>query len=200
LSEKFRIFRKVLKPDYHGLGDKELLDLYNKSSDKEIIGVLYKRYSHLVFGVCLKYLKEKDSSKDAVIDIFEKLLNDLSNHNIDNFKAWLYMVARNHCLMILRKIKHEYTVDEPSLLIKTNNDMEIDDEQHHLDIYDNNMLKNAIDELKDEQKVCIELFYLNNKSYQEITEITGFDNSKVKSYIQNGKRNLKILLTRNNNE
>jgi RNA polymerase sigma factor (sigma-70 family) len=55
-------------------------------------------------------------------------------------------------------------------------------------------LKKCIDQLKDEQKECIKLFYLEEKCYQEIAESTSYELKKVKSYIQNGKRNLRICM------
>ena len=58
----------------------------------------------------------------------------------------------------------------------------------------------SLEELNPEQKQCLILFYLEKKSYQEISENTGFSLMQVKSYIQNGKRNLKILLDKKMNK
>lgn len=64
-------------------------------------------------------------------------------------------------------------------------------------LQDERMLKDleeAMQHLKKEQKTCIRMFYLQRKSYQSIAEETGFNLLQVKSYIQNGKRNLRLLL------
>ena len=160
------------------------------------MGILYERYSHLVFGVCLKYLRNRDESRDAVINIFEKLLLDLKNHRIDNFKSWIHSVARNHCLMILRKSDRpgtEKNIDDFQQETDSNLTQEVQLKEEQLQ-----QLENAISFLNQEQKTCIELFYLQEKCYREVAEETGFTLNQVKRFIQNGKRNLKILLSKQN--
>jgi len=169
---------------------------FKSTANLDFLGELYSRYMPLVYGVCLKYLKNREDSKDAVMQIFEKLIRDLPEYEIVNFKAWLYVLTKNYCLMQLRstqakdkKMKHFQNEYE--------NIMEIDDSLHPLDESDaenNKALNDCIQKLKNEQKLCIELFYLNNKSYREIMDLQGFDENKVKSLIQNAKRNLKICL------
>lgn len=150
----------------------------------------------LVYGVCLKYLKNRDDSKDAVMQIFEKLINDLPDYEILNFKSWLYVLVKNFCLMQLRSNQAK---DKKMKLFQNEyeNFMEIDDFPHPIDESEsenNKALNDCIQKLKNDQKICIELFYYNNKSYREIMELQGFDENKVKSLIQNAKRNLKICL------
>ena len=147
----------------------------------------------LVFGVCLKYLKDRDESKDAVMQIFEKLFTVLKTHQIENFKSWLHVTTKNHCLMALRKsgkFAGEEKIDE--------NVMELSYSAHHEDEQslenDISALKRCIETLKDQQKACIVLFFLEKKCYNEITEITEYSLKNVKSHIQNGKRNLKICM------
>jgi len=178
--------------------DNELVSRFRLSHNSEYVGQLFQRYTHLVFGVCMKYLKNEESSKDAVMEIFEKLLIDLKKHDVGNFKSWLYSVSKNHCLMKLRKDKSQANhVDEygkDSLVL-----MEIDEPLHQSngqeqELLDKNLYE-GIEHLKEEQKMCVELFYMQNKSYEEVAELTGYSMMQVKSYIQNGKRNLKIFLT-----
>ena len=144
----------------------------------------------------MKYLKNEERSKDAVMQIFEKLFSNLLKHQIDNFKPWLHMVVRNHCLGLLRKDK-SILKNEKSLKIEYDF-MESEDDEHLIieKEHENkvNNLANALKELKLEQKECVELFYLQEKSYTEIMELTGYPLKKVKSYIQNGKRNLKLIM------
>lgn len=180
------------------LSDDELLAQYKKGGDNALVGELYKRYSHLVFGVCLKYLKNEDEAKDAVLQIFENLLEDLKKHEISNFKSWLHSVARNHCLMFLRKQQtqqkrvNEYeAVYEPEESFDT--PFAVHDKQEKEVML--TKLEEAITQLKDEQRVCIELFYLEEKCYNEVADLTGYDIKKVKSYIQNGKRNLANIMS-----
>jgi len=190
-----------LKAVYIHHTDLELISLYKESGDNVYIGELFKRYTHLVFGVCMKYLKDEDESKDAVMMIFEKLPADLKKHEVNQFKGWLHTVARNHCLMELRakSARHEKEVEmakDFGSIMESGYDLHLDGEADKEKELSN--LESAVKELKEEQKICIELFYLQEKSYQEVAEMTGFDMNKVKSAIQNGKRNLKILLTERN--
>jgi RNA polymerase sigma-70 factor (ECF subfamily) len=177
------------------LTDAELILAYKNSQQKELVGELYKRYTGLVYGVCLKYLKERELAKDAVMQLFEKLLTTLLTHEVSQFKSWLYVSARNHCLMHLRSMKGKIQVEiSPSL-------MENQGEEHLNDgaELENNLskLEKCIETLNTEQKKCVQLFFLQERCYQEVSEHTGYDLLKVKSYIQNGKRNLKICMERN---
>ena len=161
------------------------------------MGILYKRYSHLVLGLCIKYLKDEDEAKDAVMHIFEKLMNDLLKHDIQYFKSWLYTFSKNHCLMIIRS-KQSRLSKEIDIQINASSFMETETNQH-LNVSEEKekeylALEQAVDSLNEEQKICIDLFYLKEKSYQEISDVTGYTLNEVKSFIQNGKRNLKIKL------
>ena len=178
--------------------DEELLIAYKKSNDNKLFGELFERYTHLVFGVCMKYLKNEDNSKDAVMQIFEKLIEDLKTQDILNFKNWIYSVAKNHCLMKLRK---EKTVEKEKNLFFNNLKVEVMESADVMHQYEKEGLNEKIPELNkaikflnEEQRNCIELLYLQNKSYKEVSQITGYSMKKVKSYIQNGKRNLKNYL------
>lgn len=178
--------------------DEELLIAYKKSNDNKLFGELFERYTHLVFGVCMKYLKNEDNSKDAVMQIFEKLIEDLKTQDILNFKSWIYSVAKNHCLMKLRK---EKTVEKEKNLFFNNLRVEVMESADVMHQYEKEGLNEKIPELNkaikflnEEQRNCIELLYLQNKSYKEVSQITGYSMKKVKSYIQNGKRNLKNYL------
>lgn len=179
------------------LTDNELIAEYKKKGDNTVVGELYTRYSHLVYGVCLKYLKNEDESKDAVLEIFEQLLVDLLKHDVTNFKSWLHSVSRNHCLMFLRKEqtqlkranKYQYALSETD---SYETPFQIHEkETQEVQLTD---LERALTELKEEQRACIELFFLKEKCYEEVAEITGYTLLQVKSYIQNGKRNLSIKL------
>lgn len=189
IHNKFR-----LSVDYN-LTDDELVTEYFLNGKLEIIGELYKKYTHLVFGVCLKYLKNEEKSKDAVMEIFESLMEKLKIHNVSNFKSWLYTVTKNHCLMLLRsdssynKLKNRIFHNFMSENMELQSQMHplFEDEQKHL--IEN--LDKALNKLKKEQENCIRLMYLENKSYKEIADITGYSMKEVKSHIQNGKRNLK---------
>lgn len=175
------------------LSDTALISLYQKDGDKQIVGELYKRYTRFVFSVCMKYLKDEESSKDAVMQIFEKLFVDLRKHEVSNFKSWLHSVTRNHCLHILRDSKYQ----NQKLKDFSNSEEEVMENQQFLYQDSVNVLEDRVADLErelgnlsKEQRVCVELFYLKDKSYQEIADETGYSLNQVKSYIQNGKRNL----------
>ena len=168
--------------------DAELVASYQESGDLEILGALYERYVDLVYGVCLKYLKEEGLAEDAVMNIFEELVTKAQKHDIQNFRPWLHVLSKNHCLMQLRKKKIIISSD-PQL-------MQSDDLVHpnYGELTENGTeiaLKNCIDKLPDEQRECITWFYLDEKSYKDIAEMTRLDLGKVRSYIQNGRRNLR---------
>ena len=179
------------------LSDQELIFQYKKKNDPEVLGQLYSRYVALVYGLCLKYMENRERSKDAVMQIFELLANELLRHDISNFKGWLYVTSKNFCLMELRKQK-SLRKKEEMWLMNQEDFMEIPDEMHLIDKVENqesnDLLNDCIEKLKKEQHQCVRLFYFGNKSYRQITDETGLDEKKVKSLLQNGKRNLKICL------
>ena len=180
---------------YKNQTDEELIAMYKETDDLDIVGVLYDRYTALTFGVCLKYLRDREESRDAVMQIFEKLMVSLKTHEVSSFKGWLYVTARNHCLMQLRAKKGKNFEQLSPSLVETGSN----GHQEHGDEIETNLarLEKCMQSLAREQGECVRMFYLQKKCYREITETTGYDLNKVKSYIQNGKRNLKICMERN---
>jgi len=173
--------------------DAELIAEIKSGKSRLALGELYKRYSHLIFGLGLKYLKNKMEAEDILMQLFEKLEAKIVKSDIKNLKNWLYTVTKNECLMKLRKTNNLSSDIESALLYKE------DDTADKLDeaIEKENQIETlelAITKLKDVQQICIELFYLKGKCYDEVVLETGFELKKVKSYIQNGKRNLKLIL------
>jgi RNA polymerase sigma-70 factor (ECF subfamily) len=176
--------------------DEELLKHYKQSGNKDLFADLFKKHVSVVYGTCLFYLQDKDEAQDATMQLFEKLMLDINNREIDNFKGWLSFVVRNHCISIIRKNKSQ------SKNIKSYYEFEYEDANYETEekintVSDDVMLENmkqCLPKLKENQRLCVELFYLNNKSYQDIANQTGFTLNEIKSYIQNGKRNLKLLL------
>ncbi len=175
--------------------DYELLAQYKSEGDVAVLGELFSRYTSLVYGVCLKYLKDRDDSKDAVMQIFEKLIQTLREHEVENFKSWLYVTARNHCLMQIRSKKGKMTENISPQLMES--DLFLHQEEETELEGNLSKLETCIEKLVSEQQHCVRLFYLEQKCYKDITNLTGFDLNQVKSFIQNGKRNLKICLERN---
>lgn len=173
----------------------DLIAEYRNSGDLEVLGRLYERYMPLLYGLCLKYFKDEELSKDAVMQIFEQLIKKLRVHEVSNFKSWLYTLARNYCLMELRVSgKHEFVnLEEAGVEAPFFQSSDSDD----LTELQLKQMGRCLEKLPLEQKLCVELFYLQQKCYKEVTEITGFDSNKVKSCIQNGKRNLKICMEKN---
>ena len=176
--------------------DNQLLDEYRRTKNAGIVGVLFERYTHLVFGVCMKYLKNEEDSKDAVMQIFENLLEELKTQEVSYFKSWLYIVTRNHCLMKLRKLKNIH-FEEFAAQKSEENFVEFDIELHHTNEKATLDVKKSLEKLKPEQKICVELFYIKEMSYKQIVKQTNFTLKQVKSYIENGKRNLKNILQEN---
>lgn len=181
------------------ISDELLVDQYIETNNKELIAVLFERYTHLVYGICLNYLQDSDQCKDAVMEIFESLFHKLAIHKVHNFRNWLYSVARNHCLMALRKsgsfnrVKDRFQ-DEVG---ETEMSGFIDEDDELL--FNKEMIFSAVDKLNHEQGTCIRLMYIDDKTYRDISDLTGYSINEVKSHIQNGKRNLKNLLKRDGN-
>ncbi|MDN5288562.1 MAG: polymerase sigma-70 factor, subfamily [Mucilaginibacter sp.] len=176
--------------------DGELLAAYRTNGDIAVLGQLYERYMPLVYGVCLKYLKNEELAKDAVMGIFEELITKVKQHDISIFRSWLYVLGRNYCLMQLR-------VGKKLELVALDEVMEFTpllhpDDNNREEAY--KALEHCIDKLTGAQKQSIDLFYLKEKCYKDVADITGFSLNEVKSYIQNGKRNLKICLEKNSEQ
>lgn len=174
--------------------DEELMLQYKAEGSLEVLGELYSRYMDLVYGVCLKYFKEPESAKDAVMNIFEELVTKLKKYEVDHFKGWLYRLASNHCLMKLRKDKTGLKQVDTDVMQFSGNvhpDDEIDSSDKEMQFI---TMQYCIEQLSGDQKKVIQLFYLKEKSYQEIANETKNDINKIRSYIQNGRRNLKICM------
>lgn len=159
----------------------------------QYLSALYQRYMDLVFGVCLKYFKDAERSKDAVMDIFEELNTKLKQHEVDHFKGWLHVLARNYCLMQLRSPRNMKTVDFNPAFMQSEQNTHLNSEQLEKEEHFRK-LERCLEVLPDDQRQSVELFYLQNKCYNEIAEITGYEWNKVRSYIQNGRRNLKLCI------
>lgn len=189
-----------MKPDPNShISDQQLLDSFYSSRDNHWLGILLQRYTLLLLGVCMKYLKNEEEAKDCVQQVFLKAITELHKYKVEYFKSWLYMVAKNHCLMKLRdkqartpaEIKEQMAItpaDDAGLAPHLEKDRQLE------------MMEECLQNLSKEQKQCVTLFYLEKRSYNEIADQTGFTLMQVKSYIQNGKRNLKILLERKLNQ
>jgi len=172
--------------------DNSLVARYKKEGDLKVLAALYQRYMDLVYGVCLKYLHEPEKSKDAVMTIFEELIAKLKTHEPENFRGWLYTLSKNHCLMELRTPRNLKTTEFNADFMQIEESWHLNGELEKEDQF--NQLKQCLEGLAHEQKLTVTLFYMEQKSYQQIAETTGIEWNKVRSYIQNGRRNLKICM------
>lgn len=182
--------------------EKDLIEEFTSSGDLEVLGDLYSGYMHLVYGVCLKYLKDREESSDAVMQIFEKLITEIPKQKIENFRSWLHVVTKNYCLMQLRSQKSKDEkfsewINDPAVFMENTVVMHpIDEERTDF----GKDLAECIERLKNEQKECIRRFYFENECYREIASSMNLDENKVKSHLQNAKRNLKICLDEKNGQ
>jgi RNA polymerase sigma factor (sigma-70 family) len=183
-----------VKPEqYDDITDRELLEHFYRDHDNHWLGILLQRYTLLLLGVCMKYLKNEEEAKDSVQQVFLKAITELHKYKVEYFKSWIYMVAKNHCLMKLRSRQGKMPVEINEKLMAAT---EPDTDKQALLQNDITLdaMATALKELNNEQQVCVTLFYLQKKSYTDISEETGYSMMQVKSHIQNGKRNLKILI------
>lgn len=182
--------------------DSELLESYREGGNPEVLGELYSGYIHLVYGVCMKYIKNREDANDGVMQIFEKLVIEIPKHNIENFSNWLHVVTKNYCLMQLRseksrREKFDEWINDGTVFMENNNNVHPLDEDEVPEVLEKS-LEDCIDRLKEHQKLCIRQFYYEDKCYEEIALNLGMEEKKVKSYLQNGKRNLKLCLEEKN--
>ena len=180
------------KDPYHHITDQELLDRWYSDHNNEWLGTLLQRYTLLLFGVCMKYIKQEDEARDCVQQIFVKVITELAKYRVEYFKSWIYTIARNHCLMKLRDQRGRAAELSESMLAAWDDEPGNNSHQQKEQLLE--WMGDALEELGKEQKLCVTLFYLDKKSYQEIASNTGFTLMQVKSHIQNGKRNLKLLM------
>jgi RNA polymerase sigma factor (sigma-70 family) len=178
---------------YQHITDQELLEQFYADHNNEWLGILLQRYTLLLLGVSMKYLKNEEEAKDSVQQIFLKVIQELHKYKVEYFKSWLYMVAKNHCLMKIRD-RHGKITTEVTDRLTAKPEEEMDKDSLLQNEQALTLMEVSLKELNAEQQQCVTLFYLEKKSYQEVSEETGFSMLQVKSYIQNGKRNLKILI------
>ncbi len=188
---------------FETFSDEEICQQFASTGNRALIGELYKRYGHLVYGACMKYIKDAEESKDMVSIIFEKLMLKIPNTQISAFNAWLYSVIKSECIMRLRRGKYYDNLKDNIQRLEENNDTFAprygDNTQIGKGLTVNvanreEMVIEAIKKLKPKHRTCIQLFFFDKKSYKEIVEITGYTSKEVKSYLQNGKRNIKQFL------
>lgn len=157
-----------------------------------VLGELYQRYMDMVYGVCLKYFKESEAAKDAVMQVFEELVSKLKKHEVENFRGWLHQVAKNYCLMQLRTPRNLKTVEFKTELVQNEESVHLNGILEKEESF--KQLEFCLGTLTDDQRKAIQLFYLQGKCYNEIAEITGQEWNQVRSFIQNGRRNLKLCM------
>jgi len=186
---------------YHDLSNEKLIRQYQREPSSSIATALHRRYQHLIFGICMKYLKDPNASEDISIEVMEKVLAQLkANIEVKNFSPWLYGMVRNECVSYIRKRKKSQELEEEHKMWKKSQS-EFMENDGFVRLYNRGPLVNrellvneALKQLNQEQRQCLELYYYQEKSYKEIEQVTGFNHKKVKSALQNGKRNMKILL------
>jgi RNA polymerase sigma factor (sigma-70 family) len=182
----------LTEKEFKHTSDQDLLEQYYDRRDNRLLGVLLQRYTLLLLGVCMKYLKNEEAAKDAVQQIFLKVIHELQRYRVQYLKSWLYMIARNYCLMQLRRHEVKNISELKDTIAEEDFSLQHATEKEKL----LTLVEASMEELNADQKTCITLFYLDKQSYQQISEKTGFNLMQVKSYIQNGKRNLKLLVER----
>lgn len=174
------------------LSDADLVQQYRQTADLAVLATLYERYMDLVYGVCLNYLKDSERAKDSVLALFEELITKVQKHAIDNFRSWLYQVAKNYCLMQLRSDKKFIKVPADGLVMQKDETVHLNGELEQE--ANQQALQHCLAQLNTQQRQVVELFYLQGKSYKEIVPLMGIDVDTVRSYLQNGRRNLKICM------
>lgn len=192
IENEISYFQPVNPKLHKHITDQELLERFYADRDNQWLGILLERYTLLLLGVCMKYLKNEELARDSVQQIFLKAITELQKYKVEYFKSWIYMVAKNHCLMQLRDKPGKNTIEvRDSMPAEAS---EPDKENLLLNEKTYEYMDEALNELNADQQLCVTLFYMEKKSYQQIAEQTGYNMMQVKSHIQNGKRNMRILI------
>ena len=192
IENEISYFHPVNPKLHKHITDQELLERFYADRDNQWLGILLERYTLLLLGVCMKYLKNEELARDSVQQIFLKAITELQKYKVEYFKSWIYMVAKNHCLMQLRDKPGKNTIEiRDSIPAEA---IEADKESLLLNEKTYEYMSEALKELNAEQQLCVTLFYMEKKSYQQIADQTGYSMMQVKSHIQNGKRNMKLLI------
>ena len=192
IENEISYFQPVNPKLHKHITDQELLERFYADRDNQWLGILLERYTLLLLGVCMKYLKNEEQARDSVQQIFLKAITELQKYKVEYFKSWIYMVAKNHCLMQLRDKPGKNTIEvRDSIPAET---IETDKESLLLNEKTYEYVDEAFKELNGDQQLCVTLFYMEKKSYQQIADQTGYSMMQVKSHIQNGKRNMRLLI------
>ena len=192
IENEISYFQPVNPKLHKHITDQELLERFYADRDNQWLGILLERYTLLLLGVCMKYLKNEEQARDSVQQIFLKAITELQKYKVEYFKSWIYMVAKNHCLMQLRDKPGKNTIEvRDSIPAET---IETDKESLLLNEKTYEYMDEALKELNADQQLCVTLFYMEKKSYQQIADQTGYSMMQVKSHIQNGKRNMRLLI------
>ena len=198
------LYREATPPSRASLSDENLIQRYKYTDDKDAFAELYHRYRHLVFGVCLKYLANHNDSEDMTSLVFEKLLTKPPGEEVESFKAWLYKITVNECLGGVRKEQTRSKVEENFKNLEERSQKFMENEgfarliSKGLPKGPEHDLEDLIEKLPKEQKQCLKLFYVKRLRYKAIATKLDIDERKVKSALQNGKRNLKMLFLKMN--
>lgn len=177
------------------MSDDELLSRYKATGELTVLGELFNRHSEMVYYVCLRYFKDSERSKDAVMQLFEELIQKVNKQEIKDFPKWLYVVSKNHCLMALRSNKQQFIVPVDDFVEFAAN---LHQEENYAEKEERlSLLESCIEKLPAKQRITVDLFFLQEKCYKEVAEVSGYNLNEVKSFIQNGKRNLKICMESN---
>lgn len=178
--------------------DTELVELYKKNPDTSLIEELYNRYSKRVYWWALKFLGNRLEAEEMVHDIFAAMMSGMLDlyqaREGAKFSSWLYRCVGNQCMKIVRKrneviFNQVEVVDVPEALI-------IDLEVEVIAKEWNEQLTSALNRLNQMQRVCCMRFYWDGMRYDEIAEELGITHDQVRSHLQNGLRNLRIIFGR----
>ena len=183
------------------LDDNSLIHQYQEQQEHRYFNELYQRYAHLVFGSCLKQVKNRDEAKDLTMIIFEKLVERLPTEQVDNFKTWIYYFTRNECISHLRKQEATTKREEEWKKMRKSEEIFMENETLLRPYTDNSIsnidgaaLQHAIQQLSKAQQQCIRRFFFEQQSYKQIATATRWSLKEVKSHLQNGKRKLRLIL------
>ncbi|MFQ5674351.1 MAG: RNA polymerase sigma factor [bacterium] len=172
--------------------DNATIRSYLETRDVRYLGRLYEAYKKTIFWHCLKMVGNEEDAKDLASETFIRTFDRIEDFKLGApFCPWLMRIATNLCIDHLRKKNRYkfYKFDETHSAVAIQNESE-----PKQPMISGERIIEKLKKLKPLQKRCFCLFYIHNLTYKQIAELTGYPLGKVRSYIQNGKRNFKLLM------
>lgn len=187
-----RLNKQLLNQSAHtALTDTEIIRLYLLNQDQQYFGMLYRKYAPKVFGKCLSLLRDEEAARDAMQDIFMKIMLNLSGFGERaQFSTWVYSITYNFCIDVIRKRKGKNLFTEdiekaPDIAEEVSDEWLLDLEVRYL--------KRIMEALPIGDKAVLMMKYHDGMSIREISEAINKSESATKMQISRAKEKAQAI-------